>query len=1146
MTHSFRLHSLGTPALFTVSGEQVPFRTRKHLALLVRLALEPGKQFTRDYLADLLWPDAPPRHANHSLAQGLSVIKAKIAREAVVIRRATVALATGWIDADVTHLTETSVAIDGPFLEGFEISGARPFEDWKDEYRVRLIPQVRDCLVRQMDAARRIGDFPTVEKHATRLQDLDPLAEEGIRGVMEARAWASDRSSALKAFARYEARLAEELGAKPGPELVRMADLLRDGRRSPSRPVVAGYPPERADRRFEPETLIGREREFSVLYDAWLEARRKNPRIVVVTSDPGVGKTTLVNAFAASCQMEGAVVARAQAYDAERELPFAVLGELVKQLATQRAIGSADPEALSELTRISSEILKAFPGVPKPVEWAPELTPLRLADAFLKTVSAAAADSPIVIVVDDIHAADNASTAILHSVARKLADTRALMILAGRTSELRLSEAPWALTSDQSIAALRSLELEVLPFDAAESLINRLAILSAKEDPPVKRILRASGRNPLAVELITREWAEHGDASLLSDLEALDTQPVPVIGIPRAIGAVFERQTRRLENGIRATLDLAAVLGRRLTEVSLYSAIDLSAGQAAEALSRLRDEGYLREVSGDLEFRNELIRAQAYYAVAAPTRQYLHRRVASLLANSHSQGDKTISLEIAWHHLRGGDVGRAVPYAIEGAEAVLAVGAPHGAREILRTIVELNDHPSDAKKVRLLLARACIDQSNAEPAMPIIEQLADDRALTIQEQAEVAMLRASAEFLLNNEPGDKCSEVVRVALQAAQRSADANLISRALLECARAGTDQGLTELVRIAQAGVDALKTKVDINTLPMAVLTEALCKMFFLDYAGCLRDLRRVIEHNQWRANAAQTALAHSGVALASFTLGHMEDAFDAYQTAFELTKRVGDDARMSVLAANVCVLQAARGLYEEAIDWGRKSVSLGEASKSNALQMAYCNLVDPYLMIGNQAEAIVCMDKARAWLEPRRRWKYHCGFLMGNASFALIQGNTARALDIIGQLEGLARGREEAVPIPGSYWKFRIFKQAQLGRLEEAIQSTVKSAALFKKNCPLNYFDVLAARAWLELRTEGSYGLGTIHELRAFEEVGALGRRALLVAQGFLDSSIAAASHADTFGSAIASDRQPVVLPRNTERESIRKESTRQREH
>src|SRR6267142_2351215 len=684
------LRSLGSPALFTVAGEPVRFRTRKHFALLVRLALEPGKQFTRDYLADLLWPEAAPKLANHSLAQGLSVIKAKIAREAVVIQRATVGLAAGWIDVDTTHLTAGDVPIAGPFLDGFEIPAARPFEEWKDEFRARLTPQMRDCLVRQMDAARRIGDFPTVEQHAARLQDLDPLAEEGIRGIMEARAWASDRSNALKAFARYEARLAEGLGAKPGPDLVRMADLLRDGRRSPSRPSVPGYPPERADRRFEPETLIGREREFSVLFDAWLEARRRSPRIVVVTSDPGVGKTTLVNAFASSCQMDGAVVARAQAYDAERELPFAVLGELVKQLATQRAIGGADPEALSELTRISSEILRAFPGVPKPVEWAPELMPLRIADAFLKTVTAAAADNPVMLVVDDIHAADNASTAILHSVARKLTDTRVLLVLAGRPSELRMSAGPSAFTSDDRIEVMRSLELEVLPIESTKELINRLAASASQSDPPVERILRASGRNPLAVELITREWAEHGAASLLRDLEALDTQPVPMIGIPRAIGAVFERQSRRLETTIRATLDLAAVLGRRLTEVDLYAAIDLSSGQAAEALSRLREEGYLREVSGDLEFRNELIRAQAYYAVAGTTRQHLHRCVADLLVHSHPTGDKALRLEIAWHYLRGGDVSSAVPFAIEGADAMLAVGAPHGAEEILSALVDLN------------------------------------------------------------------------------------------------------------------------------------------------------------------------------------------------------------------------------------------------------------------------------------------------------------------------------------------------------------------------------------------------------------------------------------------------------------------------
>src|SRR5207247_2090227 len=245
-----------------------------------------------------------------------------------------------------------------------------------------------------------------------------------------------------------------------------------------------------------------------------------------------------------------------------RELPFAVLAELVKQLTLQRAIGGADPEALSELTRVSPEILTVFPGVPKPVEWAAEVIPLRLADCFLKAVEAATEESPLVLVVDDVHAADNATVAILHIVARKLPRTRLLLILTARSNELRTVAGP---------------------------------------------------------------------SALLSDLEALNTQPAANIGIPRAIGAVFERQIRRLDPPTRAALDLAAVLGRRLADLSLYEVVELSAAAAGEALSRLKEEGLLREVHGGLEFRNELIRAQAYYAVTGPARQHLHRRVGEVL-----------------------------------------------------------------------------------------------------------------------------------------------------------------------------------------------------------------------------------------------------------------------------------------------------------------------------------------------------------------------------------------------------------------------------------------------------------------------------------------------------------------------------------
>src|SRR2546427_1274311 len=857
-----------------------------------------------------------------------------------------------------------------------------------------------------MDAARRIGDFATVERHATRLQDLDPLAEEGVRGIMEARAWASDRSSALKAFARYEARLADELGARRGPDLVRRADLLRNGRRRAGGPHAADSPPVRADRRFEPETLIGREREFSVLYDAWLEARRKLPRIVVVTSDPGVGKTTLVNAFASSCQMDGAVVARAQAYDAERELPFAVLGELVKQLATQRAIGSADPEALSELTRISSEILKQFPGVPKPVEWSPELMPLRIADALLKTVTAAAADTPVMLVVDDIHAADNASIAIIHTVARKLTNVRVLIVLVGRISELRLSSAADALTSDETLSGLISCPLDVLSNESAEMLVRTLGIASKEAELPVDRILRVARGNPLAIELLTREWTAHGSTSLLKDLEALDTQPAATVGIPRAIGKVFERQSRRLDAITRGVLDTAALLGRRLSALELYAASDVAPGQAAEALSRLKDDGLLREIRGDLDFRNELIRAQAYYSIAGPIRQNLHARVGHLLSQQELKADAP-SLEIGWHYLRGGLPDLAAQFGISGAEDALAAGAPAEAQQILEALLSFQHDEHLGRRMELLLAKALLDRSNASKAMPLLETLLRSSCLNPRDRAEVTRLVSNAEFLLAKSPRSLRVAAAKRALDAARETGDTELLLKALLEYARTckvlGDEEGIRqtrcETARLIDSG----------SEVPSAYLTIAYCDYYTYEIRSALLALERVAQLNG--RDLAQLSFVHNGIGSCYSSLCNFPEASRHLRKGLEIAERIGDDSRASRILSNLTLVCTTLGRYEDAIQVGRRSIELGKRNINQPeIVTAYANLGDAYLLTGDREGASDSLERAKEWVTTHGDWYMTVIFLFENASRALATGNIVLDLSIKREIDRLTGSAQQ----------------------------------------------------------------------------------------------------------------------------------------
>jgi len=1105
VTH-FRLLTLGVPMLVSAAGEAVRYRTRKHFALLIRLALEPGRKFVRDYLIDLLWPDAPPERGRHSLSQAITVLRSSIGREFISAHRTTLALADGIIDVDALRLETCEAEIRGRFLEGFDLRGARGFDEWREGWSARLHPKIRDCLVRHMDAARRIGDFTTVERHALVLEDLDPLSEDALRGIMEARAWVGDRSNALKAFNRFSTRMAEELDARPSPELERVAGLLREGRRAAPRPSPEGVPP-REERRFEAEAIIGREREFSALYDAWLEVRQRKPRVMVVLGDPGIGKTTLTNSFVSSCQMEGAVIARAQAYDAERELPYAVLAELVRQLTMQRAIGAAEPEALAELSRLTPDIMAVFPGVPSPAEWPPEVVPLRFADAFLKAVTAAADDNPVVLVVDDIHAADNASVGILHMLARKLSGLRLMLILAGRPAELRTSGAPGALATDPAIEGLLTIQLEGFSSETGAELVARIGSEAREKHgaPPTERILKAGAGNPLAIELLTREWAIHGEESLLRQLEALDRLPAPVLGIPIAIRTVFERQTRRLEAKTRGVLDLAAVLGRRLGVLGMYQIVDCSPGEAAVRLSGLLAAGLVRDVRGQLEFRNELIRAQAYYDVAEPVRRHLHQRVASSLTADSDADTRGIQLEIAWHWLRGGEPGKALPLAIDGAEMSIMVGAPSEAEQVLSALVNHRSESVATRRVHYLLAKAYLDQSRASEAIPILEGLACEAGLERKDAAKVALLRALAEYLLNREGGRTYGEAASTALRTARETHDPELIVGALFESSRAGKEIGDGATFERAHSEMKELLNDERYSELPELHYAYGFCETALWRARSAHGHIRQALTGLRQRPSPTQRSFIRNALGAINTLLCNPGEAVIEFQEALKLSQKIGDESRTSTIASNMCTALSYQGSFEAAIEMGNYAIKSGLKTMSQpVLATAYTNLVDPYMLTGRIDDARHCLNAAKEWLAHNRSWFTKICLLAEEADLHLMCGEQDLVLDVLKQIDKESEGRGVMFQ-PGLMTKLRAYRAALLSREDEGLRIACEVENSLHDECPLVYLDALAARAWIETRIQGKSET-TRRVLMAIEEFGVPGRRALLIKEGFLPECVA----------------------------------------
>jgi DNA-binding SARP family transcriptional activator len=122
------LRCLGNPTLFTPAGEPIRFRTKKHLALLVYLAVEGRRVHRRDRLAELLWPNVPAAEARHSLATALSILRPRLGSGAIEANRDHVVLA-GRLGLDLDRLaageimaTDAREALEiADFLEGFDI-----------------------------------------------------------------------------------------------------------------------------------------------------------------------------------------------------------------------------------------------------------------------------------------------------------------------------------------------------------------------------------------------------------------------------------------------------------------------------------------------------------------------------------------------------------------------------------------------------------------------------------------------------------------------------------------------------------------------------------------------------------------------------------------------------------------------------------------------------------------------------------------------------------------------------------------------------------------------------------------------------------------------------------------------------------------
>jgi len=387
--------------------------------------------------------------------------------------------------------------------------------------------------------------------------------------------------------------------------------------------------------------------------------------------------------------------------------------------------------------------------------------------------------------------------------------------------------------------------------------------------------------------------------------------------------------------------------------------------------------------------------------------------------------------------------------------------------------------------------------------MPVLDELCSEEHLETRDFAEATRLRAAALYLLSREAGIEHSQAADIALEAARRTDDPELVTGALFEYARSGLEAGDDRRLGKARHELVILARHPKYRNVANAWYALGFCHYSAYDLRGactCVQEAIRLLEDSR---NVVALSLAHNALGVCKYSLCEFDPAIESLTTALELARRMGDDVRVSITAANLTTLHNLAGNVADAVHFGCISVEVGAALPSHPrLTSSYTNLAEAYVLAGETGKALECLERAARWVKTQRSWRAHIDFLCESANMALVMRNVALALELIQSLEITARGREGAVPEAGMFEKLRLWRLAHIAGVDEALEAAVTSQSKFHDRHPLYFLEVLAAEAWLQRRKYGTVEAETEGKLQLFVDWGATGLKTALTAQGFLE--------------------------------------------
>ncbi len=717
--------SQATPVKIRMLGSfEVGYRSRtlpvnawprkKAAALLQRLAYE--RRLVKEQAIEFLWPESSLISGLNNLYRVLYALRQTIdaslgpgiAERVFSFEDGVLRLAEDvWVDAAeferlckavpgeepeqrVARLREALALYQGEFLPD------ERFEEWTLLPRETLTRLQREATLTL--AKHHLGreDYPAAIDLLRPLLVRDAADEPVHRNLMRAYALSGRRHDALRQYQACVDALAAELDVPPSPETTALYDQILSGALGP--PAARPRPAPVDLARERPSFFAGRQAEMAALAAILRAAGGDRGRTVFIAGESGIGKTRLALEALRVAAHSGAATLSGAAYEQEGRLPFQPFIEAFDHFLAQKGRPLKE-NPITHFQRPNTTDLQQE-------HWA-------LFKATANFLLEIARDTPLVFLVDDLHAADETSLQLFHYLARQTRSAPVVLIATYRIDSPARTPLNSLVTSLYREGLSETVLLESLPKATVQEILEN--ILPGKvSDELCQAVFEIAAGNPFYVQEIARallklEMIERVGASwsLKRGVE---------MRVPDTLGAFLHQRVSRLGAGVEAVLTAAAVIGRQFNfEILRFVASRLVIGQGPASNGEILDAldaalaGYLiEETPAGYRFRHPLIRRTLYERLSRVRRAHLHTMAAEAIEAVSASRPGGIAQQVealAYHYDLSDRRDRALPYLIQTGEHAAGVYAFEVAIDAFERALRLMDDlglPDPAARWRLL------------------------------------------------------------------------------------------------------------------------------------------------------------------------------------------------------------------------------------------------------------------------------------------------------------------------------------------------------------------------------------------------------------------------------------------------------------